>query len=44
MRTTKGILLLNEVLKNMLFFQSPIKKADFITLMLGKFQILYANL
>ena len=37
-------LLLNEVLKNWIFFQMPIKKRDFITLILSKFQTLIANL
>ena len=37
-------LLLNEVLKNWIFFQMPIKKSDFITLILSKFSILNANL
>lgn len=37
-------LLLNEVLKNWIFFQLPIQKSDFITLILSKFSILNANL
>ena len=37
-------LLLNEVLKNLIFFQLPIKKSDFKTLILSKFPILNANL
>ena len=37
-------LLLDEVLKNWIFFQMPIKKSDFITLILSKFSILNANL
>ena len=37
-------LLLNEVLKNWIFFQLPIQKCDFITLILSKFQTLNANL
>ena len=36
-------LLLNEVLKNWIFFQMPIKKSDFITLILSKFSILNAK-
>ena len=35
-------LLLNEVLKNMIFFHVLIKKIDFITLKMCKFQILKA--
>ena len=38
------LLLFNGVLKNLIFFQSPIKKVGFITLILSKFQILNANL
>ena len=37
-------LLLYEVLKNWIFLQMPIKKSDFITLILSKFSILNANL
>ena len=37
-------LLFNEVLKNLIFFQLPIKKVGFIPLILSKFQILNANL
>ena len=37
-------LLFNEVLKNLIFFQLPIKKVAFITLILSKFQIINANL
>ena len=37
-------LLYNEVLKNLIFFQLPIKKVGFITLIVRKFQILDANL
>ena len=37
-------LLLNEVLKNWIFFQLPIQKSDFITLIFSKFSILNANL
>ena len=37
-------LLFNEVLKNLIFFQLPIKKVGFITLILSKFQIINANL
>jgi hypothetical protein len=37
-------LLFYEVLKNLIFFQLPIKKIGFITLILSKFQILNANL
>ena len=33
------LLLFNEVLKNLIFFQLPIKKVGFITLILSKFQI-----
>ena len=33
-------LLLNEVLKNFIFFQSPIKKVGFIMLIVSKFQML----
>ena len=36
-------LLFNEVLKNLIFFQLPIKKVGFITLILSTFQILNAN-
>ena len=38
------ILLFTEVLKNLIFFQLPIKKVGFITLIVSKFQILNANL
>ena len=34
----------NEVLKNLIFFQLPIKKVGFITLIVRKFQTLNANL
>ena len=44
MRKTNGIFLFNEVLKNLIFFQLPIKKVGFITLILSKIQILNANL
>ena len=37
-------LLLNEVLKNWIFFRLLIQKSDFITLILSKFSILNANL
>ena len=37
-------LLFNEVLKNLIFFQLPIQKSGFITLILSKFLILNANL
>ena len=37
-------LLFDEVLKNLIFFQLPIKKIGFITLILSKFQTLNANL
>ena len=37
-------LLLNEVLKILIFFQSLIKKVAVITLIFGKFSILNANL
>ena len=36
-------LLFNEVLKNLIFFQLPIKKVGFTMLILSKFQILDAN-
>ena len=37
-------LLFNEFLKNLIFFQLPIKKVGFITLIMSKFQILNTNL
>ena len=37
-------LLLNEVLRNLIFFESLIKKVAFMTLILSKFQSLNANL
>ena len=37
-------LLFNQVLKNLIFFQLPIKKVGFIMLILSKFEILKANL
>ena len=37
-------LLLNEVLKNLISLKLPVKKVGIITLILGKFQILNANL
>ena len=39
MRKTNEMLLFNEVLKNLIFFQLPIKKVGFIMLILSKFQI-----
>ena len=36
--------LFNEVLKNLIFFQLPIKKVAFMMLILSKFQSLNANL
>ena len=36
-------LLFKEILKNLIFFQSPIKKAAFMTLILSKFQSLKSN-
>ena len=38
------LLLLNELLKNLFFFQWPLKKVAFMTLILSKFQSLNANL
>ena len=37
-------LLFNEFLKNLIFFQLPIKKVGFITLKVRKFKIVDANL
>ena len=37
-------LFLDEVLKNWIFFQLPIQKSDFITLILSKIQTLNTNL
>ena len=37
-------LLFNEVLKNLIFFQLPIKKVAFMTLISSKFRSLNANL
>ena len=43
-RELMKFLLFNEVLKNLIFFQLPIKKVAFMTLILSKFQSLNANL
>jgi hypothetical protein len=44
MKKLTQFLLFNEVLKNLIFFQLPIKKVGFIMLILFKFKILNANL
>ena len=44
MRKANELLLFNEVLKNLIFFQLPIKKIAFITLILSNFQVLNVNL
>ena len=44
MRKSNGFFLFNKFVQNFIFLQLQIKKVGFITLMLGKFQILKANL